>query len=205
MRLTLIRHAESESNAAEDISGDDTGLTALGFAQAEALGTRKPELRNIRVISSDMVRAQQTVETAFGSGADVTYDVRWRERDFGRLVGLTWTEASKRFPKFLDPSIPFSLAAYNWPAPDGESWAQMAVRVQEAIAELRADNLDTVVVCHGGPIRIAVCVLLELDPAIHIWNFWPANVSIARLDLQERSAILESWNDTSHVPPELRL
>lgn len=205
MRLTLIRHAESESNAAEDISGDGTELTALGFAQAKALGTRRPELGNTRLISSDMVRAQQTVETAFGSGTEITYDPRWRERDFGRLVGLTWTEASKSFPKFLDPSIPFSRAAYDWPAPDGESWAQMALRVQGAIAHLLTDNLDTVVVCHGGPIRIAVCLLLKLDPALHVWNFWPANVSIARLDLQEGAGILESWNDISHVPPDLRL
>ncbi len=204
VRLTLVRHAESESNAAEEIRGADAGLTAHGVAQAEALGSRIHEFEGVRLIASDMRRARLNVEAGFGSDVAVTYDARWCERDFGQLVGLGWHEVSERYPKYLDLSGPFSREAYDWPAPDGESWAQMASRVREAVDELRAEDADAVIVCHGGPIRVAVCLLLEIDPAVHVWNFWPSNTSIARLTVHDGPAILESWNDTSHLPPELR-
>lgn len=62
MTLTLIRHAESESNAADviDTSVPGSGLTELGRGQAQQLANQLERNHYDGVYASSMIRSQQT-------------------------------------------------------------------------------------------------------------------------------------------------
>lgn len=65
MRLFLVRHGESEANAAGTFEGyADAALTALGRRQAEQIAQRAASWRvqNARLITSPMQRARHTAD-----------------------------------------------------------------------------------------------------------------------------------------------
>lgn len=65
VRLFLVRHGESEANAAGTFEGyADAALTALGRAQAAAIAQRAQTwgVRNGRLITSPMQRARHTAD-----------------------------------------------------------------------------------------------------------------------------------------------
>lgn len=86
--LWLIRHGETVWNAEHKISGwHDVELSERGRQMARDLRPRLQGRSFCGVFSSDLRRARDTAELAFGP-AEV--DVRLRELDFGPLEGLNW-------------------------------------------------------------------------------------------------------------------
>jgi broad specificity phosphatase PhoE len=84
-----------------------------------------------------------------------------REVDFGAWTGLRWEQISERF----------GVTAFDWldhlergTMPDAEPEEVFRSRVERSLAQmLREQSGKTVVVaCHGGVIRMALAVLLEL-------------------------------------------
>ena len=197
MRLTLIRHAESVGNRAERIRGDDHGLTPAGIEQAKRLEIPVRDLEFERLIASDLRRARETVTIAFGEQASPKFDDRWRERDIGDLDGLDFEAAHAALPGLFDIT---SDAAFRTRPPGGESLEDVADRLWPALDELMSSSWDQVVVAaHGGPIRLAACHLLALDPSRHHWRFVVDNTSLSRFERVDGHANLTAWNDTHHL------
>ena len=197
MRLTLIRHAESEANRSETIGGRAVGLTVEGVAQASRLAVRVSDLAWDRLIASDLPRARQTVLVAFGEDAQPELDPRWREREVGRLEGTTYAEAQADCPGLFDPDI--NTAFYARP-PGGESLDDLAQRVRVALADVMSiSSGHVVVVTHGGPIRLAACLLLGLDPLRHVWSFAADNTAIGAFDIEDGHVAMMRWNDVAHL------
>jgi len=61
-RIYFVRHGESESNAGGIRSGPDTPLTQRGYEQAEQIARRCANLPVEVLISSSMLRAQETAK-----------------------------------------------------------------------------------------------------------------------------------------------
>ncbi len=158
MRLILVRHGESEWNAAGRVQGQaDPGLSAAGREEARLLAplvrAQEPDL----AVTSDLRRA---VETGALLVDAAERDPRWRESAMGEWTGRSAAEL------YADPSGRFAAWREGQAdPPGGETWDETCARVAEAVDALRASGAErALVVTHGGPVRAACAVLAGLRP-----------------------------------------
>ncbi|MGL5809462.1 MAG: histidine phosphatase family protein [Nocardioides sp.] len=162
-RLVLMRHGQTAWNAERRAQGhSDVDLDEYGAAQAEAAARQVAELAPAAIWSSDLARAASTARClAEVTGLGVTTDARLREFDLGQRTGLTMTEYAAAHP--AEYAL-FRSGRYDV-APGGESGAVVAARMQAAIKDALA-SIDpgqvVVVVSHGGALKLAILVLLDL-------------------------------------------
>jgi len=155
--IYLLRHGRTESNAAGRLMGHlDEALAPVGRHQAAA-AARGLQGRGISAVyASDLRRAFDTAcIVAEALQLPVTAVSGLREINVGDWAGLTQDEIQRRDPQTYatvraDP-------AGNGP-PNGESEAEMADRVWQALDSIAAAHAgETVlVVSHGGPLRSIV-------------------------------------------------
>ena len=159
MRLILVRHGESEWNAAGRVQGQaDPGLSEAGKAEARLLAPLVRALEPSVVVTSDLRRAVET--GALVSGAATATDPRWRECAMGDWTGRSAAEL------YADPAGRFAAwREGRADPPGGESWDAVCDRVAEAVRALRAGGAErALVVTHGGPVRAACAVFAGLAP-----------------------------------------
>jgi alpha-ribazole phosphatase len=195
MRFLLVRHGETAWNAAGRLQGQgNPPLNAQGQRQAAALARAIATESVQAVYSSDLQRARQTAHSiAMALGLPVRHEAGWREMAFGRWEGLTWAEIQQHDPAALAAwqADPLHVAP-----PEGETLAQVHERVRAAFAGLVAHRGHIVVVSHGGPLRLLLCLTLGLPPQAH-WRFLLQPGSLSALHLDEPGAVLTRLN---HVP-----
>lgn len=165
--VLLVRHGETMWNRRDRVQGwAPTRLTDRGREQAAALGSYLADEYDVdRLYASDLRRARETAErVGSAAGLDVTTESAWRERDFGKLQGLTKATLDERHPQFRVSQVGHS-AVEELPE-SGERLLDMRDRVltrwRRLVADVGAD--DTVaVVAHGGPIHAVVGDAKGLD------------------------------------------
>lgn len=183
--LLLLRHGRTTANVAGVLAGrtavelDDTGA-----AQAEALRSRLAPLRLARVVSSPLARCRQTLARALPE-ADVTVDDRLTECGYGDWEGRAISDLTH---DPLWPVVQHHPAAARFPGTDGESMAEMALRVTAALREWDArverdhgEHALWLACLHGDPIKATVADALGL----HLDLFQrivvdPASVTVVR-------------------------
>jgi len=153
-RLLLIRHAESEWNAAGRWQGQgDPELSATGRAQAERLAASL-EREGIEVIvTSDLARARATADVvAARIGLAPVIDASLRELDVGRWTGKNRAEILAADREAL---LRFETGARDAPADGGESRADVGARARAALDAIRAEHAGrcVAVVTHLGVLR----------------------------------------------------
>ena len=130
VEIIFETHATSVDNEAGIASGwGDPPLSGLGRQQAAELGERHREDGIQAVFCSDLKRAQETAEIAFGGRLSITVDPRLRECDYGVMTGSSATEISNERPQRID--VPFL---------EGESLRQVAARVRACLDDLAPDS-----------------------------------------------------------------
>jgi broad specificity phosphatase PhoE len=177
LTLLLVRHGQSEWNAAGLMQGQTAHvpLTELGRAQAAAAARELAELRPGALVSSDLLRAVQTAEScARSTGLPIATSPMLREQGYGVLEG----RPSRDLWDVVDWTDP------HWAAEGGESLAQLHARVGSYLGQLRAEPPADVValVTHGDTIRAAQAVAAGLGPG-ELPAITPHNGSVTRLDL----------------------
>jgi broad specificity phosphatase PhoE len=202
VRLYCIRHGESAWNEEQRIQGQaDIGLTPRGRAQAAALAERLAHLPIGAVLSSDLRRAVETAQPiAARHGLIPQLVPALRERHFGIYQGLTFEEVAAR-----DPFGWEAIFAGDGCPPGGERRAEVLARVERFLEALRAapPAEHVVVVGHGGSIRALVLALLGL-PLAAAWQLRVDNGGVTVFACYPEGAILETFNDTCHLPEEER-
>lgn len=118
----------------------------------------------LRIVSSPLRRARQTADAILEAlpGADLRVDDRWSEVDFGDIEGLTYEDLSRALPD-LAAWLATGLFGVDWPG--GESEIAFAARVTGAFHDVAHGDRPTIVVSHGGPLRLAIALATGLDPA----------------------------------------
>jgi glucosyl-3-phosphoglycerate phosphatase len=158
VRLILVRHGESEWNAAGRVQGQaDPDLSPAGREEARLVGPLVRSLEPETAVTSDLRRAVATGALLVdGAGTDPL----WRESAMGDWTGRPAAEL------YADPSGRFAAwREGRADPPGGETWQQMCDRVAGAAAALRASGAArALVVTHGGPVRAACAVLAGLRP-----------------------------------------
>jgi broad specificity phosphatase PhoE len=150
--ITLIRHAESIGNVADqaahdsaadvldlDVRDPDVPLSDTGHRQAEALRRwlrRHPEHdRPDLVVSSPYRRAWDTARLGLGDlEVAIHQDERLRERDLGLFDGLTGRGIRARHPE--EAQRRERLGKFYYQPPSGESWLDVVLRVRSFLRDL---------------------------------------------------------------------
>jgi broad specificity phosphatase PhoE len=191
--LVLVRHGESEGNAAGKLLGrGESPLTARGRADAAALAAVLGPVS--RLVTSPLGRARDTAE-ALGLDVPAEVDPRWIEVDYGELEGqaLGAVPAQVWVRWRADPAFR---------PPGGESLAEVGVRVREACDDLFAragvgarGDADVVVVSHVSPIKAAVAWALGAGDQV-AWRLYLATASVTRIGWRDDGPVLHRYNET---------
>lgn len=233
--LWLVRHGESAANVARnaalaaqapdiDITHSDleVPLSPLGEQQATALGRWFAEQpaweRPTVVIASPYERARRTASHIVAAGAmapaaeedaperPLLLDERWREKELGLFYTLTHHGVAQRHPEQW--ALRQRLGLFYYRPPNGESGADVALRVRAALDAVARDHAGerVLVVCHQIVILCARYVLDRLDEEGlgRLWRQYDlANCSVTtyRPDDTGRLA-LDRWNFTVPLTEE---
>src|SRR5215468_6450633 len=89
--ILLVRHGETDSNAARIVQTPDVPLSERGIAQAQQLAARLAGLGVATILSSDLRRAVMTAECLqVATGAPITLDPGLQERNYGDVRGQAY-------------------------------------------------------------------------------------------------------------------
>ena len=168
-RLYIARHGETVFNAAARLQGDHvhTPLTRAGFEQVDQMGAvlrhrlgPKPDLA---LWSSSAGRASQTLaliaEHLGLDWHDARHDDRLVEIGMGCWGGRYYADVAEEYGPIVDMETRLLK-----PAPDGESYAEIADRVSAWHGEHGTTVGDKLVIMHGISSRVFRGVLRGLDP-----------------------------------------
>lgn len=138
--IVFETHSLTEDNEAGRATGWLPGrLSAEGRQHAAALGRRRRDDGLAVVFTSDLARAVETAQIAFGDAPlPVVGDWRLRECDYGTLNGAPVSQVHDR------------LAHLGTPYPGGESWREATDRVGRFLTDLRPrwDDARILVIGH---------------------------------------------------------
>jgi NAD+ kinase len=198
--LVLVRHGQSEQNRAlkaakeGDLSlinesyrrtpASQFRLSGQGRAQASVTGVwlQKNGLGEFeRRYVSDYIRAKETAACLGLDGPRWYVDPSLREREWGSLDGLSWEEREEQIRQ--DAHVRLKDPFY-WVPPNGESIAQLTVRLRVLLDTLHREcsEMRVIVVCHGEVMsalrfmieRMSVATWMDLgsseEPGARIYN-----------------------------------
>ena len=179
--ILLARHGETDDNLPPiRVQGfTDTPLNDTGRRQAAQLADRVAGEGLVSLWASDLSRARETAEIVGDRvGLEPRLDCRLREAWRGRWEGCRFIDIEREEP---DLYAAWRRAGESFRFPGGESLRDQADRVSACIRDIRGTGeLPALVVCHGGSIRVMLCLR---DPrgldAFH--QFEVPNVAVVRL------------------------
>lgn len=155
----IARHGETVFNVVGRLQGDHvhTPLTRAGFAQAEEMGRAlrknlgtKPALT---LWASPTGRALQTL-AVIAEHLDLDWhtaqtDSRLVEIETGAWGGRYYADLAAEGARVVDRT-----AGLLFPAPDGETYPEIAARVSGWLADTADDDSDRLVIMHGISSRV---------------------------------------------------
>ena len=198
----LLRHGQTPMSVQKRYSGrTDAPLTDTGIRQAAAAAKRLALAGIDAIVTSPRQRAVRTAEeVAAATGIPVLTDDGFRETDFGAWEGLTFREVRERWPSELttwlaDPSVA---------PPGGESFTDVSERVTAALHRVLAGRprQTVLIVSHVTPIKTLVAAALLAPPAA-LYRMHLDVAALCEIDwYADGPAVLRSFNDTAHLPPD---
>lgn len=157
MTIYLIRHGETELNAARVLQRPETPLGPRGREQARRLARHLADVGIAHILASDLARAEETARALEATtGAKLAFEPLLQERNFGDLRGTPYADLE------ADPFAP------GYAPPGGETEDVFRVRVERAwraiTAAARAQDGVLAVVTHG--LVLQSLALHHLDHAV---------------------------------------
>jgi broad specificity phosphatase PhoE len=157
--ILLARHGQTDDNL-EPIRVQgfrDTPLNETGRREATELGERLAGAGIASLWSSDLSRARVTAEIVGKRlGLEPRLDARLREANRGRWEGSLFVDIAREEPSLYAAWL---AAGPSFRFPGGESLLDQQERVTAALADIHAAGpLPALAVCHGGSIRVMLCL-----------------------------------------------
>jgi len=199
-RFLLLRHGQTDLSRQRRYSGrGNPELTDAGRRQAaDAAGYLAAKGGISAVVSSPLQRAYDTAQAAADAlGLPVRVDEDLTETDFGQWEGLTFTEAAESHPDLHGRW----LRDTSLPPPAGESFDDVAVRVERARDRIIADHgpSTVLVVSHVTPIKTLLRMALGAGTSV----LYRLHLDLASLSIAEfypdDGASVRLVNDTSYL------
>jgi broad specificity phosphatase PhoE len=195
MRLILMRHGETTWNAEARLQGqENSDLSERGIEQARRFRAFVRALKPARVVASDLGRTRQTA-TLIGHG-DCPSDPRLREWDMG-----SWTGRTKPDLIAADADLYHAWRAGHHTPEGSEPWAVFRDRVADGLRHwLAAGPGDLLAVVHGGVIRAALDIFLQIPPS-RVIPVTPGTGTILSFATSDFAAAqLEGYNIGAVIP-----
>jgi broad specificity phosphatase PhoE len=204
MKLIFIRHGETLWTREMRYQGrSDIPLTEKGKRQGVLISKYLQKLKPTHIYSSPLKRAYETALT-ISEGCKlkpIIIDERISEISFGKWEGLTPADVESRYPAefklWLEQGTVFT-------PPQAENKRSFEKRVVSFLKELLKDysrqtpSPILAIVCHGGPIRIALLTVLKTPiQSFQLLKLDPASISIIEGD--EKFPYISLVNSTSHL------
>jgi len=203
-RIYLVRHGQTEANAADVVQTPDDPLTEKGIAQAETLAARFQTIPFDTLVSSDLPRA---VDTALIIAQRLNYDLLQtpllREMSYATALfgkARSGAEIADYYRLKLE-----HIDDADWRWGDEESFTKAHARVKEALRYLESLPGTIVAVAHGHFIRFLVThVLLGADMRPReahraMYSLLTNNTAITALEERDGRWRLLTWNDHAHL------
>jgi broad specificity phosphatase PhoE len=197
-RFWLIRHALVHPDAlnflygTNDVAVCDVTMAAEAHRYA-ALAARLP--RPAKFVATPLSRTQLTARAIFAAGyppQELQIEQDLVEQNFGHWQGTPIGVFADRAADARHPFWP--IAAAEIP-PGGESFSDMIDRVGAVMDRLcDGDDVDTIIISHGGAIRAAIAHALELTPHQALC-LAVENISLTRLEHNGADWRLVSLNE----------
>lgn len=198
MRLYLVRHGQTDWNLQKRAQGHtDIPLDETGKQQAIRVGEAFLDLPVQRILTSDLKRAYQTAEEVSRT-TKVPLEIlpTLRERGFGEWEGQPFAEIGIRFGFEADFK---GVGRHEITPPGGESFVEVWNRIQTVVNDVRARNIDTAIVAHGGTCSLLLAMFLGGDVSISS-AFRFSNACINELEPRPDGGLrLIRYNDVSHL------
>ena len=187
MKITTIRHGETDWNVAKRIQGSvDTELNKIGLHQAELLAKRLASEPCDVIYSSDLKRAKKTAEIINAHHrVELIATPNLREINFREFEGKN----------IEDDQVRAALDAYS----DKHALSYFT-KINTYMEEiLQKDNENIFIVGHFGTVRAIVCYLLQatIDQRVLYAVNNTAIHTFEKLDDGKFRMTLE--NDTAHL------
>lgn len=201
--LILIRHGETDWNRELRFQGHaDVPLNDIGHEQARRLGLRMAGEAAQYLISSDLMRSQQTATpTAQQLSLPIVTSMSLREQHFGVVEGMRADEIKAQHPRAWEDWLKFQQ---DHAMPSGESTRQFHARILAALCDVVATHpgQTVLVFTHGGALdmvwRTARGLGLDGPRQSEIPNAGFNRVRM--LDAADPSKIeILDWADTRHL------
>lgn len=171
MKLWLVRHGQTQANVDGLYSGFcETPLTELGIHQAEAVADMLSQVAFSRVLCSERIRAQHTMQMILRQREiPVVTDPRLNEMNFG-----DWEMRHHRDLQRLDAEN-YAAWCSDWQhviPKNGEGFQLFSRRVSEFCASLSSfpEEEKMLIVSHQGVLSLLIATLLKMPPA-SLWHF----------------------------------
>ncbi len=162
MKIWLIRHFRTQGNVERRYIGRTDEPILPGENASISCAPQ-------RVISSPLLRCQQTAGQLFGRNPDVICEA-FREMDFGRFEGKNFEELKEdpEYQQWLDSNgtLPF---------PEGEGQAAFLLRTRLAFEQqmdtlLAQDCKEAAFVVHGGTIMAILSAYAVTPKSFYDWQ-----------------------------------
>lgn len=191
LKLYLVRHGETEWNREKRYLGHaNMDLNGQGKVEAEKLRSALGQVEFRACYASDLVRTQKTAEIIVDKKTLVQGEPALRELNFGNWEGLTYGEITKRYPEELELWVDSQGRTSSF---GGEDLGDLEVRVSMWLNTLLSTRPtgDVLIVSHGGPLRVLLCLLLGISTGKH-WQFTIETGGLAVVEIHDGQGILQA-------------
>ncbi|MGD0510732.1 MAG: histidine phosphatase family protein [Candidatus Micrarchaeaceae archaeon] len=155
-KIFLFRHGQTDYNVKGIFCGwmDDAELTEDGINECKGIAEKLKDVKPTKAYTSDLKRAQRTLQIVLGGRKDVVVIIepRLRERNYGELTGKSKTETAKNYPD----EYPLWHRSYDVAPPGGECMRDVEKRVllflNEMLPTLKKDDV-VFISAHGNSLR----------------------------------------------------
>lgn len=213
MKIYFVRHGKTEWNLASRFQGGhgDSPLLSESLEDINKLGKYLKGSNFKAIYSSPLKRAfytAQGIDEAMNANLPVIIDERLREFDLGKLEGMKFYDAEKKYPEQLDNF---------WNHPDkydpqeinGETYPHVIARGKDFASEMAhrfLDNDDKILaVSHGAALSAIMGGLLGYPLSDVRKNGGLSNTSLTILETKDLGKTFKPivWNETSYLGREL--
>ncbi|KRL97272.1 histidine phosphatase family protein [Liquorilactobacillus satsumensis] len=196
--LYIIRHGQSEANAAGILQGSqiDTPLTAKGRQQALTVRQKLAATTAIHfdlVFASPLLRAAQTAQL-IAPHATTIFDSRLREFDYGDWDGQLEADIHRKYSEFFDDQ--FNLLPGSEKLSHGEDFQTVTARLDSFFTELAQTypQQTLLVASHGFTIKLMLNAVLGINHLTSLNE--PLNAGLTKISLSPTSRTLLFFNQT---------
>lgn len=193
-RIFLVRHGETEASARGRCYGKlDVALSANGRTQMQQTAKLLQPLAPQKIYSSPRIRALDSAEyIADACQLSIEKEPDLAELDFGDLEGMRYEDVERDNPEFY---AQWMQRPTEVTFPNGESYTKMRQRVLACMQRILSDTQGqkTVLVAHGGVIRIILADLLQLQAEM-IFRLDQSYAAVSCVDFYTDSPVIRALN-----------